>query len=444
MRVNRGWARLEVGALGLAVLVCASTVSAESLRQSVQTAMNSFPTIQEARHLRKAIENDLGVAKSRYLPTLDLELAYGREYSDNNVTRAAGHRSVTLDRKESGIMLRETIFDGFDREGAIDEQEAKLRGAGHHIGDRGETIASNVAFSYIDVVRHQQILGLAQENLKVHKKILDDVKKRVDGGQLGVGDLQQAKSRLSSAQARIVEIRLDLDKARISFNHLVGHMPKNVSQPKFSDSRMPRSVNVAVNTAMETNPLIKKFQAELDAAKAGITISKSGNYPNLFLELGGTYNDNIDGTRGIDKDYSAMLRMKWNLFRGGADRSKAKAAAARHSESMSQLAGTKRDIEQEVRRAWSAVVREDAELKVRAAQVESNKEVTETYREEFKIGQRDLLDVLDSENELFSSETKLVSAQNSALYARFLLMATTGKLRQLLGVSTPVEMTATN
>ncbi|MCP4453555.1 MAG: TolC family protein, partial [Planctomycetes bacterium] len=179
MRVNRGWARLEVGALGLAVLVCASTVSAESLRQSVQTAMNSFPTIQEARHLRKAIENDLGVAKSRYLPTLDLELAYGREYSDNNTTRTAGHRSVTLDRKESGIMLRETIFDGFDREGAIDEQEAKLRGAGHHIGDRGETIASNVSFSYIDVVRHQQILGLAQENLKVHKKILDDVKKRV-------------------------------------------------------------------------------------------------------------------------------------------------------------------------------------------------------------------------------------------------------------------------
>ncbi len=445
MCVNQGWVRLSrVGALGLAALVCTSTVSAESLRQSVQTAMNLFPTIQEARDLRKAIENDLGVAKSRYLPTLDLELAYGREYSDNNATRAAGHRSVTLDRKESGIMLREVIFDGFDREGAVDEQEAKLRGAGHHIGDRGETIASNVSFSYIDVVRHQQILGLAQENLKVHKKILDDVKKRVDGGQLGVGDLQQARSRLSSAQARIIEIRLDLDKARISFNRLVGHMPNNVSQPKFSDSRMPRSVNAAVKVAMETNPLIKKFQAELDAAKARITMSKSGNYPNLFLELGGTYNDNIDGTRGIDKDYSAMLRMKWNLFRGGADRSKAKAAAARHSESMSQLAGAKRDIEQEVRRAWSAVVREDAELKVRAAQVESNKEVTETYREEFKIGQRDLLDVLDSENELFSSETKLVSAQNSALYARFLLMATTGKLRQLLGVSTPVEMTATN
>ncbi|MCP3670189.1 MAG: TolC family outer membrane protein [Gammaproteobacteria bacterium] len=444
MYFDRDRVMVKVGVLGLVALVCASPASAESLKQSVQAAMNSFPTIQEARHLRKAIESDLGVAKSLYLPTLDLDLAYGREYSDNSTTRAAGHRSVTLDRKESGLMLREVLFDGFDREGAIDEQEAKLRGVEHHISDRGETIASNVASSYIDVVRHKQILGLAQENLKVHKKILDDVKKRVDGGQLGVGDLQQAKSRTSSAEARITEVRLDLDKAKISFNRLVGHMPKNLSQPKFSDSRMPRSVNAAVRTAMETNPLIKKFQAELDVAKARITMSKSGNYPNLSLELGGTYNDNIDGTPGIDKDYSAMLRMKWNLFRGGADKSKAKGAAARHSQSMSQLADAKRRIEQEVRRAWSAVVREDAELKIRSAQVESNQEVTETYREEFKIGQRDLLDVLDSENELFSSKTKLLSAQNSALYARFLLMATTGKLRQMLGVTTPVEITATN
>ncbi len=444
MCVNGNHIKRKACALGLVAMVCTSSVAAESLKQSVQTALNTFPTIQEARHLRKAIKNDLGVAKSRYLPTVDLELAYGREYSDNNATRTAGHRSVTLDRKESGLKIRETIFDGFDREGAIDEQKAKLRGAGHHIGDRGEVIAADVSFSYIDVVRHQQILGLAQENLKVHKKILADVKKRVDGGQLGVGDLQQARSRLSSSQARISETRLDLDKARISFNRLVGHMPKNVSRPRFSDSRMPRSVSAAVNSAMETNPLIKKFQAELDAAKARITVSKSGNYPNLFLEVGGTYNDNIDGTRGIDKDYSAMLRMKWNLFRGGADKSRAKAAAARHSESMSQLTEARRNIEQEVRRAWSALVRRDEELKIRAAQVKSNKEVTETYREEFKIGQRDLLDVLDSENELFSSETKLVSAQSSALYARFLLVATTGKLRQLLGVSTPIEMATTN
>jgi len=444
MCFNQCSVRLMAGAVGLAVLACSSSVVAQSLQQSVQSALNTFPTIQEARHLRKAIEGDLGVAKSRYLPTLDVEIAYGREYSDNGTTRAAGDDSRHLDRKESGWKLRETIFDGFNREGTIEEQKARLRGAVQHIGDRGEVISADVSFAYIDVLRHMGILKLAQENLKVHEKILNDVKKRVDGGQLGVGDLQQARSRRSNAQARITEVKMDLDKAKIAFNRIVGQMPRNLTKPRFNDARLPRTISAAVSVAMQNNPLIKRFQAELDASKALIRVAKSGKYPNFFLELGGTHNDNIDGTYGTDTDWTAMLKMRWNLYRGGADNARDKAAAARHSESMSKLALTRRDIEQEVRRAWSSVQRNDDEVKIRAAQVKSNDEVTETYREEFKIGQRDLLDVLDSENELFSSKTKLLSARHSALYARYLLTATTGKLRQMLGVSTPIEMMANN
>jgi adhesin transport system outer membrane protein len=278
----------------------------------------------------------------------------------------------------------------------------------------------------------------------VHQKILDDVKERVDNGQLGIGELHQARSRLSNAKARVSEVEIDLDRARIEFNKIVGKMPSNLAKPMFNDARMPASVNAAVATAMENNPNIKKFRADLDAAKARIRVEKAGKYPTFLFEFGGTYNDNIDGTRGIDQDFSAMLRMKWNLYRGGADNAREKAAAARHSQSMSQVAIAMRNIEQEVRRAWSSLKRKDDEVKFRAAQVQSNKDVAETYKEQFKVGKRDLLDVLDAENELFGSKTQYISAQNSALYARYLLTATTGKLRQLLGVSTSVDIAENN
>jgi adhesin transport system outer membrane protein len=292
----------------------------------------------------------------------------------------------------------------------------------------------------MDVVRQTEILSLAKNNIQIHQKILDDVKERVDNGQLGIGDLHQARSRLSNAKARVTEVEMDLDRARIEFKKIVGKMPMNLMKPMFNDTRLPANENAAVATAMENNPNIKKFRADLDAAKARIRSEKSGKYPTFLLEVGGTYNNNIDGTRGIDKDFGAMLRMKWNLYRGGADNAREKAAAARHSESMSQVAVAMRNIEQEVRRAWSGMKRKDAEVKVRAAQVQSNKDVAETYKEQFKVGKRDLLDVLDAENELFASKTKYISAQNSALYNRYLVTATTGKLRQLLGVTTPVEV----
>jgi adhesin transport system outer membrane protein len=432
------------GVVGLAVLGCASAANAQSLKSAVQTALNSYPEIQEARHLRSAIKSDLDIAKSRYYPTIDLEIAYGHEFSNNAATRADFDGDVYLDRKETGIMMREVIFDGFEREGMVDEQEAKLRGALEHIGDRAEVLAADVSHAYIDLVRHTELLALANSNVKVHKKILDDVKERVDNGQLGIGDMHQARSRLSNARARVTEVEMDLDKARISFNRIVGQMPNNLIRPMFNNSRLPASVNAAVATAMENNPNIKKFQADLDAAKARIRVAKAGKYPTFLFEFGGTYNDNIDGTRGIDQDFSAMLRMKWNLYRGGADNAREKAAAARHSQSMSQVAKAMRDIEQEVRRAWSSLERKDDEVKSRAAQVQSNKDVAETYKEQFKVGKRDLLDVLDAENELFSSKVKYVTAQNSSLYARFLLTATTGKLRQMLGVTTPVEISQNN
>ncbi len=444
--MSKNWGRnsLIIGAFGLVGAVCASSVAAQSLNGAVQTALNSYPEIQEARHLRNAIKSDLDVANSRYYPTVDLEIAYGHEFSNNNSTRAANNGDVYLDRKETSIMMREVIFDGFEREGMVEEQEAKLRGALEHIGDRGEVLAADVAFAYIDVVRHTEILALANENVQVHQKILDDVKERVDNGQLGIGDLHQARSRLSDAQARVTEVEMDLDKARIAYNRIVGQMPGNLSRPVFNDARLPASVNAAVATAMENNPNINKFRADLDAAKARIRTSKAGNYPTFLFEFGGTYNDNIDGTRGIDQDFSAMLRMKWNLYRGGADNAREKAAASRHSESMSQVAKAMRDIEQEVRRAWSSMRRRDDEVSARAIQVKSNKDVANTYKEQFKVGKRDLLDVLDAENELFSSKTKHITAQNSALYARYLLTATTGKLRQMLGVTTPVEITQNN
>jgi adhesin transport system outer membrane protein len=445
MSINPMYKKIIVGTVGLMGMVCVTSVTAQSLKGAVQTALNSYPEIEEARHLRSAIKSDLDIAKSRYYPTVDLEIAYGHEWSNNSSTRAAGNNDwVDLGRTETGLMMREVIFDGYEREGKIEEQEAKLKGSLEHIGDRGEVLAADVARVYMDVVRQTEILALANNNVQIHQKILDDVKERVDNGQLGIGDMHQARSRLSNAEARVTEVGMDLDRARIEFNKVVGKMPTNLMKPMFNDGRLPANENAAVAMAMENNPNIKKFRSDLDAAKARIRTEKAGKYPTFLLEIGGTYNNNIDGTRGIDKDFGAMLRMNWNLYRGGADNAREKAAAARHSESMSQVANAMRSIEQEVRRAWSGMKRKDAEVKVRAAQVQSNKDVAETYKEQFKVGKRDLLDVLDAENELFASKTKYISAQNSALYNRYLVTATTGKLRQLLGVTTPVEVSQNN
>jgi adhesin transport system outer membrane protein len=63
----------------------------------------------------------------------------------------------------------------------------------------------------------------------------------------------------------------------------------------------------------------------------------------------------------------------------------------------------------------------------------------DVYREEFNVGQRDLLDLLDSENELFIARSKLTSAQSSALYARYLLLASIGLMTETMEIEFPPE-----
>ncbi len=421
------------------LLFGSSSVLAQTLNEAVQQAVTDYPTMQQGRHESQAIEADLQNGRSRYYPSVDLELARGRERSDNPTTRANGDDDRWLTRTERKLTVVETIFDGFDREADIDEQKALLRGAGYHIRDVAETLAADVSFAYINVLRHEMILQLAQENLKVHKRILGNVKERVNAGQSGVGDLEQAKTRLAEAKARITEIKTDMDQARISFNRIVGHMPEGLAMPKFNDGLLPESVDVAVATANDHNPVIHRATAQMDASKERIRSARSEMYPSLYLELAATDDDNLDGVRGENSDLSAMLRLKWNLFRGGSDHYAGKAAAQRHSKSMYAVAQVRREVEESVRRAWSSLKHQDEEVVSRKSQVQSNGQVVDVYREEFNVGQRDLLDLLDSENELFVARSKLISAQSSALYARYLLLASMGKITETMKIEFPPE-----
>lgn len=350
-----------------------------------------------------------------------------------------------MHRQEASLTLTQTIFDGYSRESEVAKQNALLQGASFDIHDQAETIAADVAFAFIDILRYSEIQRLSEENLDIHSKILDDVKKRVDAGQSGVADLQQSAARLASAKSRIAEVRLDLDKAKITFNRLVDREADadDLDKPEVAENMLPADLESAIEQAVANSPLIERSRAETESAKADIGNAKSGNYPTVLFELRSTDNHDTDGSTGLNKDVSAMLRLNMNLYRGGADKARTQAASSRHGESMAALAQSQRQVEEEVRRAWSSMERQDEEVLGRFDQVLANGQVVDTYREEFNVGQRDLLDLLDSENELFVSRTQLVTAESSALYARYLLAASMGQLVERLGATLPVaEMAA--
>jgi adhesin transport system outer membrane protein len=427
---------------GAMVSVQAGAASAMSLEEAVQITIRSNPAMMEARANYRAINKELSQARSRYLPQLDVEVAYGPEYSDNPRSRDRTEFVTGLEgpgvwenRFESGFVLSETLFDGFERRWEVRRQKARVNSADSRIGDRAERLALDVVRAYLETVRRERILGLAGGNLQVHADILNDVRQRVDAGQSPIADQQQAEARLASAQVAVTQALRDLDESRITFARLVGQYPDTLSTPTFDSSLMSGSSAEAVEIAVTRSPLVLFAKADANAAYAASRGTEARFYPEISVELRGSSNENIDGVRGDNEDFAAMVRMRYNLYRGGGDRARAQEARERHSESLAVIAKLQRDIEEETRQSWSLMERKDREISDRQAAVTANSQVARTYQQEFQIGRRDLLDLLDSENQLFLSQVELTTAQTDALFARYRVLASVGRLTAAMGVT---------
>ncbi len=408
----------------------------ETLGEAVQQTVSTYPEIGEASANRRAIDQELNQAEGLYLPTLDLDAGIGYEWTD----------TVTIDnedlrRTESSLMLIQTLYDGGFRSAEVDRQGNRVESAAYRVRERAEAIALDAVRAYLDTLRSLEIVELARENVEKPRRTLGEIQERVRAGQSGIGDDQQALARVAAAEDTLVETQRALDDAEISYQRVVGAPPANLQQPTFNDSVIPARVEDIIALALQHNPDILFASSDIKTSEAEIRASQAGYYPTVNLEVSASADNNIDGVRGHNDDMLAMLRLRYNLYRGGIDEGREKEAIARKSETEQRKRRFERLVEEEVRKSWSALARSQARSTVLAAAVAANREVAATYREEFSIGQRDLLDLLYADNELFNSQTSLVTVDYSVRFAKYRLLATMGMLNSTLGVTLPEEAT---
>jgi adhesin transport system outer membrane protein len=438
---------LKGGVSLLTALVLSTQAQAISLENAVRIAIETYPEIKERQAINEASEHNVNESYGRYLPTVDLEAGFGPEYTNSPTTRSrtsytldGGDKGSLKNRKELSLTITETLFDGFDREAEIARREAIQISNELTTLDVAELLALDVVRAYVDIARYEEIHALATDNLKRHEEILEDVRNRVDGGQAGISDLHQAVAREANARARMAVTKRSLDQARILFERVVGQAADEVERPDFDPALLPEDVESAIEEANKTSPLLQSIQADVKAAEHGVDTAKSDFYPTFELEVAGTANSDIDGTDGLNQDLTAMVKMNYNLYRGGADLNRSRSAKSRHSESRATLARQTLEIKEDISQSWSEMIRREEEAMARSDQVVANSQVVATYSQEFQIGQRDLLDVLDSENELFNAQSSMLSAEYEALYSRYRIMAVMGKLLDHVQVKVPMKV----
>ena len=422
------------------------TATADTLAAALGRAVANFPEVRAARANQRAIEQVAAQARGAWYPTLDASLGHGRETSNNQSTRAIG-ADQTLTRREAEINLSQLLFDGGVASGQTRRFQARAESAADQVANAAESAGARVAQTYLDVMRLRELIDLAADNEKRHQETLAQMSRLADVGQGRRADAQQADARLALAQASLTQLRGQLAQAEASYLHLTGQLPGTLAAAGSFAAVLPVSLQAALAQALEAHPAIRAAQKELLAAQEDRASARSrATSPRLALEIGATANHSLDGLRGANSDSFAMLRMRYNLFRGGIDDARVREAEARIDEARANHASARNDTERDLRQAWQGLAEDRIRLPQLQRYAAASAQVVGSYRLQFSIGQRTLLDVLNAENELFSARSSLYTAASAVAIGELRVLAAMGRLLETLRVdinATPALAAAT-
>ena len=423
--------------LGLAI---PTSLLAESIRDVVSDTINTNPDVQIARDQRNAIEQEMEQARAGFFPSADITLGNGWESSNNPTTRANGHGRRSFNRSEAEILGRQLLFDGFGTESEFDRQKARTNASAYSTFGTSEIIALRAVEAYLNVLNQQQLLRLAENNLRSHEKIYGQILKRSERGVGRKSDTQQTLGRLALARTNLITEENNLEDAISSFFNIVGHEPEALEIPDSMEHLLPESMDEAIAVALDNHPTLKSAESDVIAARAQQKAAKSTFFPRVHLEASGSRNDNIDGIQGSNKDAQLMVRGRYS-FTGGRDMARREETAYLLSEAKEVRNRTRRQVIESIQLSWHAYERSKSSLESLKVHVDASLQAWSAYKKQFSIGQRTLLDVLDSENELFTARIDYENGKRDFLFSIYRILAGTGKLLWALEVPVPEEAT---
>ena len=426
--------------VGLLAAVCYSVVfgqaQAMSLREAVQQAVLTNPRIEAAQASQRASRYGLDQARGRLFPEIELNADTGAQRIDRPNGLGPDVNDQWNNRRQVTLSVRQVLFDGWDRANDIYRSQATISAESYRVLVRSEVVGLSSVEAYIDVVRHNDLLALAQDNVRRHQALLRIIRERFEGGKSPIGDLEQTVERVEAAKALVAQIKVAQAAAHAKFKNAVGISPSQLHSVTYAKG-IPKSVEEVTSLALHNNPRVMAALADTDATFFEQQQFRSTLLPQVYLEGNATRGEDLEGTPGRNDEYGARVVLRWKLFDGGVRRSRVSELGERHSEKIAEQLILGRQLTEEVEVSWARLV--DGRAQVEAVRRESDQDakVVATYKDEYNANKRSLLDVLDAENARFNTQFELSNIEALHVFSSYELLALMGKLLESLDVNAP-------
>jgi outer membrane protein len=440
--MHREWRGLLRAAAGLAVLATGLAAAmpggaqAETLKEALGAAYKVNPRLDAARALQRATDEEVPRAKSGYRPSV--AGCADTTYERSTIRPPLGGGPATTESNPRGyaVGLTQPIFRGFRTKNAVSLAEATVRAGWEALRDTESSVLQEAVTAYLDVVRDQAILTLRENNVTVLTRDLNATQARFAAGEVTRTDVEQAKARRAGAVAALDLARANLKTSRAVFERVVGHPPSRLVEPRPS-AIVPRSLGEGTECAARSPRWWPRsigagraLQHRSDPWRAAAHRAAGGELcPALRCA----------GRSRMPRDHAVTGRVTVPFYTGGEVQARVRQAKQTHVQRLQEIEQARSEVQAQVVTAWSQLQAAKAAVESDQVAVAANRVALAGVREEERVGQRTLLDVLNAEQELLNSEVTLVTDRRNVVVASYVLVAAIGRLNaQELGVSSLV------
>jgi adhesin transport system outer membrane protein len=425
--------------------ICLPIVAnAQTLEQAVAYSLDNHPDIRVAYTLFKDTEKKVDRAEAGYFPTIDLTGGFGQEFTDSPGTRSSAPTTATLVRTELGVSLRQDLFSGFHTNNEVGRTSSDTSANQWRLHSEAEDVALEVSKVYVNVIKNAELIKLSEKNLAAHQTIYNQIKLSKESGLVGSADLSQIIGRLAKAQSNLIAVKNNYLDSKVTFYRIIAQRPNDLIIPYPDSSLLPKSKGEGLIAALKNNAVIKAVANDVNAAHYQYKSAQATYYPKVSLVIEANYDDNLDGvdssnggTDGESNEVLAMVRFSYNIFSGGKDTASAKEAAYKVSEAKDLNRSAHREVEESFLLSWNAFELLNLQKKYIKKEVIAANETQLDYQQQFSIGQRSLLDLLDTQNELYLTRIDFLEAEMAEITAQYRILHAIGLLVDSFRVTRP-------
>lgn len=298
-------------------------------------------------------------------------------------------------------------------------------------------LALRVAQAYFDILFALDAFQLAGAQKTAFQKEYDQAQGRFSAGAVAITDVHETRARLDLAVSQEIAARNEIEIKRQGLYRITGLPPMTLLalKPELSFlPPVPNNIDYWANKAEEQNPQIQAQRLALEVAEREVEKARGAHHPTVDAVAGYSIN-NSTGSVYTDvesdiKSKSAGIQVQIPLYQGGGTRSREREAVALHEKAREELIDTRRLVALQTRQAFLTVSNNLAQITAMEQAVSSSNSLLDATRESSKAGLKTRTDVLNAEQQLFSTKRDLARARYDLLLGMLQLKAAVGTLAE--------------